>query len=176
MLDVVAVAVGSRAMVLIARVDDVVKVEWNKFGVADDDRFLPGEPSWLGLGDTDTMRTGVNGVLLTSAGTHHWAKAVVEAWSAEPGQAGSWDAIWEDELRLTSGVVRLVEVTGASERSVALGGPGMYRVRACSRGRADARVNGDRDNFGEHFEHWLLRFWPVSAQGRPAEDAVAGVR
>ncbi|GAA3021946.1 hypothetical protein [Actinokineospora globicatena] len=153
-------------MAPIARLDDTVKVEWNKFGIADDDRFSPGEPSWLGLGDTDTMRVGVNGVYLVSEGTHHWAKVVIEAWSVEPGLVGSWDAVWEDELQLTSGVVRLVEVMGASDRSVAVGGPGVYRIRACSRGRADAGANGDRDNFGEHFEHWLVQFWPGKAQGR----------
>ncbi|WP_177215702.1 hypothetical protein [Actinokineospora terrae] len=38
--------------------------------------------------DIETMRTGVDGVYLTSAGTHHWAKVAVEAWSVKPGPVG----------------------------------------------------------------------------------------
>lgn len=147
---------------LVSVLEGRATVEWGKFGLIDEDRVEPGEPGWLALGSPDTMVTGKNGAAFRSGGAFHEATVRLEAWTAEPPSAGGdWDAVWEDDITLTSGVVRLVAVTSwTDDRTLRVGPGGLYRLRVHSRGRAAARTGGDRPNLGEVFEYWLLRFWP----------------
>ncbi|MFD1148047.1 hypothetical protein [Saccharothrix hoggarensis] len=147
---------------LLAALDDYADVEWNVFGLIDDDRVEPGEPGWAALGSPETMLTGRNGAIFRSGGAMHRAGVRLESWDGPPEPAGgSWDAVWEDEIPLTSGVLRLAAVTaGVSERTLGLGAPGVYRLRVCCRGRQAALEAGSMPYTDDVVEHWVMQFWP----------------
>jgi hypothetical protein len=147
---------------LLAALNDHADVEWNVFGLVDDDRVEPGEPGWGALGSPTTMLTGRNGAIFRSGGSVHRAAVRLESWDGAPEPpGGAWDAVWEDEFVVTSGVLRLVAVTaGVSEVTLRIGGPGAYAVRVCCRGRDAARQAGSMPYTGEVVERWVMQFWP----------------
>ncbi|ONI92498.1 hypothetical protein ALI22I_03620 [Saccharothrix sp. ALI-22-I] len=147
---------------LLVALDDYADVEWNVFGLIDDDRVEPGEPGWGALGSPKTMLTGKNGAIFRSGGAMHRAAVRLEAWDGPPESPdGPWDAVWEDEITLSSGVLRLAAVTaGVSEETLRVGAPGVYAVRVCCRGREAALEAGFMPYTGEVVEHWVMQFWP----------------
>ncbi|MBB5120886.1 hypothetical protein AF335_05820 [Streptomyces eurocidicus] len=107
---------------------------------------------------------GPGGVLFRCATTDFHPHVRLESWSAEPpAPPGGWDTLDTVEFELfRHGKVQLNEWDGdPSGEPVDLGGPGVYRLRAASLGRAAAR---ERHAAGEMFFHgteeWLIQLWP----------------
>jgi hypothetical protein len=58
-------------------------------------------------------------------------------------------------------VLRLAAVASwVSEETLRLGGPGVYALRVCCRGREAAAEAGSLPWTEEVVEHWVMQFWP----------------
>lgn len=114
---------------------------------------------------------GPGGVVLSTGGNDFYPEVTLEAWSAEPPvPAEPWEVTEETGFTAPSGSVQVRDLQNApSGQEAELGAPGAYRVRACSRGRAEAEALVGHELYYEGVEEWLLQVWP-----EPGDDAVPG--
>ncbi|GHB48537.1 hypothetical protein GCM10010377_44330 [Streptomyces viridiviolaceus] len=110
-----------------------------------------------------TVLAGPGGAVFKCGTTDHCPEVRIQYWSGEPPALdGQWDTVDSVRFELhTEGRVQLNESDGFPAGDVLdLGGPGTYRLRAASRGRARAQ---QRHAAGELFfrgtEEWLLQLW-----------------
>jgi hypothetical protein len=111
-----------------------------------------------------TVLAGPGGAVFRCGTTDFHPGVRLESWSAErPAPSGAWDTL--DTVGFALRVHGRVQLSESDGHPVGdppdLGGPGAYRLRAASRGRAAAH---ERHAAGEMFFHgteeWLLQLWP----------------
>jgi hypothetical protein len=106
---------------------------------------------------------GTAGVVLETGGNDFYPAVTVESWSAQPPPPeGQWDTIEDLDFTAPSGTVQVRDLQNApAGPELQVGPPGTYRLRACSRGRAEAAARIGHDLYYEGVEHWLLQVWPT---------------
>ncbi|RLU81097.1 hypothetical protein CTZ27_33180 [Streptomyces griseocarneus] len=101
---------------------------------------------------------------LGSGGHTHTARMRVEVWDSapEPDRQHPWDEVAEAKIETASGELAIWEM-GRADDVIVLGKPGLWNVRAASRGREEARRLSNELGPVHGAEHWLLQFWPYAA-------------
>jgi hypothetical protein len=149
---------------LVDSTEDAVMVESRVFGLQDVDTLscpVPWPEDLLPAGEGLLARP--NRVDFESGTSDHVVSVRLEAWDGEPPSGTDPDTDQEEaEVSLSSGTVRLWELTGGgSSVSFTVGPPGRYGLRSSSTGHLEAaelRATGERIPDGT--VHYLLQFWP----------------
>lgn len=151
---------------LVDAADDTVIVESGVFGLQDVDALscpvswpqdlLPSGEGMLARPNRVDFECGIRDLVVSVR---------LEAWDGEPPDTpGDQDDIdvEETEVSLSSGTVRLWELTGGgSPVSLTVGPPGCYGLRSISTGQQEAvELDAAGSRIPEGTVRYLLRFWP----------------
>lgn len=133
--------------------------EYRQFQICDDNGPLA--PAATDVGEGELIKVS-GGLFLGTGGNDFHPDVTLEVWDIEPPAepADAWELVEEQLFRTQGGSIKIRSWGGDIEGDqLPLAGPGVYRIRVHSRGRAEAAAKVGHHLYYYGVEHWLIQIW-----------------